>query len=114
MYKAKGILNMLGVRRNLKGYYYICEAIELIRQDESSLMHLKEQIYEVIALNHEQNWSTVQRCMATIVARCWAEGREKELSMMSGGRMLRKPTVAEFLDIIYEYISSMEEGCLDL
>ncbi len=109
MYRAKSILNMLGVRKNLKGYHYICEAIELIREDESSLLNLKEQIYEVIALNHEQKWEAVQRNMATIVSRCWEEGREEELSMMmSGARVVRKPSVAEFLDIIYEYIKKKE------
>lgn len=103
MYLAKQALNLLGVRKNLKGYHYICEAIELIREDEKALLHLHDQICEVIALNHDENWSTVYRNISTIVNRCWDEGRAEELGMMAGSRIVRKPSVAEFLDIIYEY-----------
>ena len=78
-------LRPFGITRNYRGYPQTVRAIALVLEDESRLLNVTEEIYEVVALQTRCHPSNVERKMA-------------------GFTLTAPPRASQFIDIIASYI----------
>lgn len=60
-------LRPFGITRNYRGYPQTVRAIALVLEDESRLLNVTEEIYEVVALQTRCHPSNVERNIRTVV-----------------------------------------------
>lgn len=97
-------LRTLGIRRTYKGYYYVAEAIQLVMEDASLLLYISKSLYPEVARRHGTSINCVERNIRTVVNSCWDSDYVHVLESMAGGKLYRKPTSGEFIDILSSYI----------
>lgn len=64
-------LRPFGITRNYRGYPQTVRAIALVLEDESRLLNVTEEIYEVVALQTRCHPSNVERNIRTVVLCAW-------------------------------------------
>ena len=83
-------LRPFGITRNYRGYPQTVRAIALVLEDESRLLNVTEEIYEVVALQ-------------TVVL-CALHTNRPLLVKMAGFTLTAPPRASQFIDIIASYI----------
>ena len=78
-------------------------AIALVLEDESRLLNVTEEIYEVVALQTRCHPSNVERNIRTVVLCAWHTNRPL-LVKMAGFTLTAPPRASQFIDIIASYI----------
>ena len=73
------------------------------RKDESRLLNVTEEIYEVVALQTRCHPSNVERNIRTVVLCAWHTNRPL-LVKMAGFTLTAPPRASQFIDIIASYI----------
>ena len=68
-------LRPFGITRNYRGYPQTVRAIALVLEDESRLLNVTEEIYEVVALQTRCHPSNVERNIRTVVLCAWHTNR---------------------------------------
>ena len=79
------------------------DAIALVLEDESRLLNVTEEIYEVVALQTRCHPSNVERNIRTVVLCAWHTNRPL-LVKMAGFTLTAPPRASQFIDIIASYI----------
>lgn len=97
-------LKTLGIRRTYKGYYYVADAVYLVMLDASMLLYISKDLYPKVARMHDTSINCVERNIRTIVSSCWQSEYVKNLELMAGIPLYRKPTSGEFIDILSSYL----------
>ena len=92
-----------GITRNYRGYPQTVRAIALVLEDESRLLNVTEEIYEVVALQTRCHPSNVERNIRTVVLCAWHTNRPL-LVKMAGFTLTAPPRASQFIDIIASYI----------
>ena len=64
--KTKKLLLSLGVMPNLRGFRYLCDAIDLYNQRGGDISITKE-LYPAIAAKHNTTSSRMERCIRTVI-----------------------------------------------
>ena len=88
---------------NYHGYPQTVRAIALVLEDESRLLNVTEEIYEVVALQTRCHPSNVERNIRTVVLCAWHTNRPL-LVKMAGFTLTAPPRASQFIDIIASYI----------
>ena len=96
-------LRPFGITRNYRGYPKTVRAIALVLEDESRLLNVTEEIYEVVALQTRCHPSNVERNIRTVVLCAWHTNRPL-LVKMAGFTLTAPPRASQFIDIIASYI----------
>jgi two-component system response regulator (stage 0 sporulation protein A) len=100
MKKLRDLQAGLGIHSTYKGYYYLISSLELIMEDESILLYLNRLLYPEVAKKYHTSPYCIERDIRTIVNQCWNSHRELLLNI-APYPLERKPSVGEFLDILY-------------
>lgn len=95
-------LRPFGITRNYRGYPQTVRAIALVLEDESRLLNVTEEIYEVVALQTRCHPSNVERNIRTVVLCAWHTNRPL-LVKMAGFTLTAPPRASQFIDIIASY-----------
>lgn len=106
--KLSGLLKNIGVRPNLKGYYYIREMLVLLQKEpDYKLIPL----YMAIANRHGVKWISVERAARYAIEDVFTCNNAKELNRVFGGfRDVNTGKLAnkEFLWTLLDYIQTEE------
>ena len=96
--KVKELFKKLGIRPNVKGYYYLIEAILLIAESEERLT--MGDVYQKIAFKHNDTYSKVERAMRYAIQKNCCQNGEYYMIFNTFDR----PRVSEFVFTIAEEI----------
>lgn len=89
-------LRPFGITRNYRGYPQTVRAIALVLEDESRLLNVTEEIYEVVALQTRCHPSNVERNIRTVVLCAWHTNRPL-LVKMAGFTLTAPPAPPSLL-----------------
>ncbi|MFP7298290.1 sporulation transcription factor Spo0A [Neobacillus niacini] len=99
------ILRSIGIPANLKGYFFLREAIQMINKGyESSLSKV---IYPTIASKHHTTPSRVERAIRHAIEVGWNRGSIEQLDFVFGNTvspLKGRPTNGEFIALIAEHL----------
>lgn len=103
-------LHLLGIPNNVKGFTYLCEAIEIYLEEDSNTFMVSKDVYPQIAKKHKATITAVDRGIRNSIAMAWKKAEAEDLKRIFGytpGSNKGRPTSAEFIATIasqiYEY-----------
>lgn len=103
METIKNAIRNLGAGRCKKGYYFTYTAIELLLEDEMRFLNLSRDVYPEVAKRYQVKASCVERNIRTMIEFCWYHGNREFFNDLAGYELDHRPTVGEFLDMLYSY-----------
>lgn len=106
--KTKDLIKILGIMPKVKGYYYIIEAVEIIRQRTEQPILITKDIYPVIALKYHTSTECVERAIRTAIYNAWIHNK-KVMDRIAGYPLRFKPSNKEFLFMIADYMEEASE-----
>ena len=98
----------LGIHATQKGYHYLMESIQLALEDERNLIQFTKTIFVKIALKYDTDPANIERNIRTLIDQCWNSPYKEELLKIAPYRLDKKPTVGEFIDILYWQVKRLE------
>ncbi len=101
---AEKLLRSLGATGNLKGFRYAIYMIELVEQDPTATTLITKYLYPKTAGYFHISVSAVERALRTVVNVCWERCDPELLNMVTGARILNRPTNGMFLDMTAAYL----------
>lgn len=106
--KKKAVSNLIrlfGITPRYKGYVYVIEAVvmnmQLIESDHAP--RITKDIYPQIGARYKVTTASIEKNIRQVVEMCW-EADAETISLMAGFPLLRKPSNAQFLDILSCYL----------
>ena len=100
-------LRLLCIFGNLRGFYYLAYAIELAIEDPFIVQCVTKTLYPVIARRYGVSPSSVERAMRTALDAAWRQDGKKTLNQMIGRHLIERPSTAEFVDMLADYIQNL-------
>lgn len=107
----KNITNLLfsiGIPDTYKGFYYLTDAMTLALEDENRLLSFTTTIFPAIAQKHHTNIRCIERDIRTVINICWNSDFRPDLIRICPYRLIIRPSVGEFLDILFWELSQNE------
>lgn len=101
------LLEYLGIRKSLMGYWVIKDIIARILSDEQNLTRIGE-LYLEIAQDMGTSCSAVEKNVRTAVQSCWNKKR-KELCKLAKCELTKAPSNTMFFEILTAYIMWSEK-----
>lgn len=102
--KPQHLLSSLGIPSNRKGYWFTSRSLELALEDENRLILLSRNLFPLVAAYYHTDIRCIERDIRTIIDNCWDSPSRKNLQEISPYALTYKPTVGEFLDILYWHL----------
>lgn len=111
---TKDLIKILGIMPKVKGYYYINDAVALIRNYEGMPVLITKDIYPSIAMKYHTSTQCVEHAIRTSISRAWLNNK-KVMNRIAGYSMRFKPSNKEFLFMLVDYLETSEHdaGALD-
>ncbi|MBY0149119.1 sporulation transcription factor Spo0A [Neobacillus niacini] len=103
--KITDILRSIGIPANLKGYFFLREAIQMI--NNGCEFSFSKVIYPAIASKHHTTTSRVERAIRHAIEVGWNRGGIEQLDLVFGNTvspLKGRPTNGEFISLIAEYL----------
>jgi two-component system response regulator (stage 0 sporulation protein A) len=100
-------LHKIGVKANIKGYFYLRTAIALTIEKPEEMFAVTKTLYPAIAKLHGTTPSCAERAMRHAIATAWERGDLGTLSFYFGNTVKAgrgKPSNSEFISIVAEKI----------
>lgn len=97
------ILRSIGVPANIKGYFYLREAIELVCNDLEYIGSITKILYPTVATKFKTTPSRVERAIRHSIEVTWMRGNMDQLHTIFGSTISSakaKPTNSEFIALI--------------
>lgn len=104
--KTKDLIKVLGIMPRVKGYFYINEAVEIIRRKGEAPLLITKDIYPEVAQKYETSTECVERAIRTSINTAWMSNREM-VNKIARYPLRFRPTNKEFLFMIADYIDEM-------
>lgn len=106
------ILYDLGIMKPYMGYRYIIYAMQILDKDEDCITYVTKSLYVEIAHFFNTNIDCVERDIRRVIEKIWSYKDNKDMiNKVFGYRHIyNKPTNAEFLWILYEYVKYNVDG----
>lgn len=98
-------LRLLRIKGNLKGLRYHTRAIASTICQPDLTISMTRDLYPLVADRCRATAHGVERAMRTAVKACWERGGRETLDQMAGYHLTERPTNAEFIDLVANYIS---------
>ncbi len=101
------LIQCLGIRRTLKGYQLLPNAIRLTLSDENyffRLMHLYRDVARIAGTNAD----CVEHNLRTAIESCWYHGNREFLLSISPYPLIKCPSNGQFLEIMVFYCQKAE------
>ncbi len=108
--KARTLLSDLGIHATLKGFRYLQHALELCMTNEEYLLWVYKWLCMDVAKHFNTSQNNVEHCMRTAISNCWTKGNRRLLMELAGYELKKAPSNGEFIDILYNYLRSIEES----
>lgn len=106
------ILTQLGIPPQVKGFFYLKEAILLTVKDYRFIGAVTKELYPKIALYFNTTPSRVEKAIRNCIERLWEKGDFNLLSIyfkpVSNSSFIEKPSNAEFIAVIAEKLRYLE------
>ena len=106
--RTKDLVKTLGVMPNVKGYYYITEAVELIRKKLGSPVVVTKDVYPLVAMKYYTSTECVERVIRTTIHNIWVHNKIA-MDAVAGYPLRFKPTNKEFLFLLADYAEEAPE-----
>ena len=101
------LLEYLGIRKSLIGYWVIKDIMARILSDEQNLTRIGE-LYLEIAQDMGTSCSAVEKNVRTAVQNCWNK-KKKELCKLAKCELTKAPSNTMFFEILTAYIMWSEK-----
>lgn len=98
------LVRRLGINATYIGYYYLSFALHMVVEDENRLLLISKTVYLDIAAHFHTTPNCVERNLRTVISNCWNRGNRRLLNEIAGCELKKKPTNAEFIDMVSCYI----------
>lgn len=100
------IMHEIGIPANLKGYYYIREAVCIVVEDMEKIKFVTKELYPYIAENHDTESSRVERAIRHAIEVSWLRGNIDVLNEIFGYTVStqERPTNAEFIGMLADRV----------
>ena len=95
--KTKDLIKVLGIMPKVKGYYYINDAVEIIKERGEEPLLITKDIYPEVAQKY-----------GTSINHAWSNNKEV-IDQIVGYPMRFRPSNKEFLFMVSDYIIESEE-----
>jgi len=105
-------LRRMGVGGTRKGFWAMVWGVSLALEDPMVLGAVTADLYPRVAEICGMSKSCIMRDMRSLVEWCWNFGDREAMYEIMGRRMIEKPTVGEFIDLVSNHIRS--EGLIEL
>ena len=109
MYQAYLLPRTLGIHGTQKGYYYLVDSIQMALEDEKNLILFTQTMFPIIAQKYDTTAANVDHNLRALIEQCWNSPFKEELLKLAPYRLVKKPTVGEFIDILYWNVKLMDE-----
>ncbi|XCP84219.1 sporulation initiation factor Spo0A C-terminal domain-containing protein [Roseburia hominis] len=93
----------LGINATYLGYRYLIDAVEIVIEDEDTLLSVCSKLYPAVAERHHTTPDNVERNIRTAVNACWERGNRSILEKLFPYPIVAKPSSGELIDAIAEY-----------
>ncbi len=103
------LLYFLGMNDRYKGFHELAAALYLLNNDEDLLVSISSHLFVIVSDQFHVTVNSVNHNISRVIRICWnnAESREK-LLQISPVHLDSRPTVCEFLDILYWVMKNWE------
>ena len=101
---TQSVIRRLGKTRGKKGFAYAKTAVELLMEDDNRCQNLSRDVYPEVAKRYQVKVSCVERNIRTMLEDCWDHGNRKLFHEIAGYELDHRPTVKEFLNMLYDYL----------
>jgi len=102
-------IKKVGITANIKGYYYLRDAILLVHEDFELMSHLTTGLYKCVANKHKSTPQRVERAMRHAIETAWNRGNIEVLEDFFGYTILDtkgKPTNGEFIAMLADKLNT--------
>ena len=106
--KTKDLVKTLGIMPKVKGYYYIIEAVELIRKKLGNPIVVTKDVYPLVAMKYYTSTECVERVIRTTIHNAWVHNK-RAMDRVAGYPLRFNPTNKEFLFMLADYIEETQE-----
>lgn len=103
MKKTIKILRKCKITRKYFGYYYLSDAIDIVRKNPNKVLMVTKDIYPVIAEKYCITEAAVERSIRTVIEKCWHNNKEY-VEQVLGYKTAKCPSNMEFIDAVAYYI----------
>lgn len=110
---TQSILRHLGILPSLNGYTYLTDAINYELTSDETNLSITKLIYPTIAKKHASSAAKVERSIRHAIEAAWKHTDKKAFEPFFGCRINKKPTNAQFVSAIAEYIKETEPKYID-
>ncbi|MEA4972289.1 MAG: sporulation initiation factor Spo0A C-terminal domain-containing protein [Candidatus Metalachnospira sp.] len=110
---TQSILRRLGIVPSLNGYTYLTDAINYELTSVETNVSITKCIYPTIAKKHSSSAAKVERSIRHAIEAAWKHTDTKSFEPFFGCRINKKPTNAQFVSAIAEYIKETEPKYID-
>lgn len=100
------LMHEIGIKANLRGYYYIREAICISARDMEKIKYITKELYPNIAKKYSTTPSRVERAIRHAIEVTWLKGNIDVIDKIFGYTVSNKerPTNSEFIAMIADKI----------
>ena len=105
--EIKNILIKLGFTPNLRGYKYLCTAINLTLQDTNLINNVTKQLYPSVAILHGDKTSCVERSIRHAIKVSYNSKKIYEINNVFAYTILspnEKPTCSQLISLLVEKV----------
>ena len=95
---------ILHLKRAYLGWRYLASLLELALENEDYLLFLERGAFPVIAEQYHTKVHCIERNIRTVIDQCWRPKSRLGLQSICPIPLVQKPTVSEFIDILYLYL----------
>lgn len=110
--QTKSILLAIGIPANIKGYPYLCEAVNLAAENRDIVNKITKELYPEIAKRFSTSASKVERAIRHAIDVAWNRGKIKNMNDIFGIEIYspnEKPTNGEFVALMADRLSSTQK-----
>ncbi|MBQ7531335.1 MAG: sporulation initiation factor Spo0A C-terminal domain-containing protein [Paludibacteraceae bacterium] len=112
MRRIYALLSKLGANPCGNSFFYTAHAIYVAIEDPDSRALVTKRLYPATAKAYRTNWQAVERNIRILIQTVWQRDSAL-LEKIAGKELPSKPTAANFIGILAEYLSEDEERLLD-
>jgi two-component system response regulator (stage 0 sporulation protein A) len=102
-------IKTVGITANIKGYYYLRDAILMVHEDSDLMSRLTTGLYALVANKYNSTPQRVERAMRHAIETAWNRGNIKVLEEFFGYTILDskgKPTNGEFIAMLADKLNT--------
>ncbi len=102
------MLREVGIAPHIKGFTYLKDAVQMVREREELLSLITKELYPTIAKRHQTTASRVERAMRHAIKSAWNEGMNKHILFHGRIEQEKSPKNSEFISYVANYMDQFE------